>query len=46
MEHDAKRGQRLPWTTPELKRIDAGSAENTKNSTVDRDGAGKGNTKS
>ena len=37
--------QRLAWTTPELRRIDAGSAEAT-NKGLLTDGAIKGNNKS
>lgn len=37
--------QRLAWTTPELRRIDAGSAEAT-NKGVLNDGAKTGNSKS
>jgi hypothetical protein len=38
-------GQRIPWTTPTLKRIVAGSAENQKATGI-ADGAVTGNTKS
>ncbi len=38
-------GQRLPWTTPQLRRIEAGSAE-ALNTGAQSDGATKGNSKS
>jgi hypothetical protein len=40
-----KGGQRLPWTTPQLRRIEAGSAEAVKGSGIPDNGAG-GNDKS
>jgi hypothetical protein len=38
-------GQRLAWTTPQLRRIEAGSAEAVKGSGIP-DGATSGNDKS
>lgn len=38
-------GQRLPWTTPQLQRIEAGSAEAKKGSGIPDGGTG-GNDKS
>jgi len=38
-------GKRLPWTTPQLRRIQAGSAE-ALNTGALSDGATKGNSKS
>ena len=35
-------GQRIPWTTPQLRRIEAGSAETKDNS--GNDDGGKGST--
>lgn len=39
-------GQRLPWTTPTLKRIVAGAAEAANDTAKNNDGGGAGNNKS
>ena len=38
--------QRLPWSTPELRRIDAGSAESANDTATKNDGGGAGDNKS
>ena len=38
--------ERLPWSTPELRRIDAGSAENVNNTDLNDDGGPPSNDKS
>jgi hypothetical protein len=42
----AKNKARRPWTTPELQRIDAGSAETMDNVKVKNDGGSPGPNKS
>ena len=38
MQEDQRK--RIPWTTPELQRIDAGSAENASNNPTHKDDGG------
>ena len=41
-----KEGQRLTWTTPQLRRIVAGAAEDLNDVNKENDGGGGGNNKS
>lgn len=46
MTKTQKDGQRLRWTTPQLRRIEAGSAEALNDTAKNNDGGGAGNNKS
>lgn len=43
---EEQRKRRIPWSTPELQRIEAGSAENTTNKGANDDGGAPSQDKS